>query len=186
MEVYKNHICTSLRKIYSSPKEEKLSNTTSDASEQKLPKENGEDEDLAEFLSEFECPICFEIMESPKRIYACSNNHFICSLCIFDTKMKDCPSCRESFNITKPLIQHTAERMLERLLQKRQKWNLQNWINSLTKITLILSTSVYIAFEELKGFWIYQKVAFFIDVFHSWCFQNKLWNCLGLVQNRCC
>ena len=121
MEVYKNNICTSLRKIYSSQREEKLSNTTIE-SEQKLPKENGEDEDLAEFLSEFlECPICFEIMELPKRIYACSNNHFICSLCLFDTKMKDCPSCRESFKITKPLIQHTAERMLERLLQKRQK-----------------------------------------------------------------
>lgn len=122
MEVYKNNICTSLRKIYSSQREEKLSNTTIE-SEQKLPKENGEDEeDLAEFISEFlECPICFEIMELPKRIYACSNNHFICSLCLFDTKMKDCPSCRESFKITKPLIQHTAERMLERLLQKRQK-----------------------------------------------------------------
>ena len=119
--MYKNNICTSLGKIYSSQREEKLSNTTID-SEQKLTKENGEDEDLAEFLSEFlECPICFEIMELPKRIYACSNNHFICSLCLFDTKMKDCPSCRESFKITKPLIQHTAERMLERLLQKRQK-----------------------------------------------------------------
>ena len=74
-------------------------------------------QDLKNFLSEYECPICFDVMASPKRIYACSKgNHFICSLCLFDTKIGCCPSFREDFTVSKPLIQHTTERILERLL----------------------------------------------------------------------
>ena len=117
MEVYKKHICSSLRKIKSTQGKNELSEIRKDTNENKASSEKCESEDFKKLLSEFDCPICFEIMASPKRIYACSNNHFICSLCLFDTKIRTCPICRESFNVKKPLIQHTSERILEILLQ---------------------------------------------------------------------
>ena len=119
--MYKNHICSSLNKTYNTQGEEGISEIKNDANEGKSSNEKGTNEDLKDFLSEFECPVCFEVMASPKRIYACSKNHFICSLCLFDTKLSACPSCRENFNVTKPLIQHTCERIVERLLQKKLK-----------------------------------------------------------------
>ena len=95
------------------------SKVTNDSDETKSLNENSASEDLKNFLSEYECPICFDVMASPKRIYACSNgNHFICSLCLFDTKMSCCPLCREDFTMSKPLIQHTTERILERLMRQ--------------------------------------------------------------------
>lgn len=83
-----------------------------------LANENCTVEDLKEVLSEFECPVCFEIMMPPKRIYSCSNDHYICSLCLTDTKMTACPICREDFIGTRPCIRHTSERFLTRFLQK--------------------------------------------------------------------
>ena len=74
---------------------------------------------LKDVLSEFECPVCFEVMAPPKRIYACTNDHFICSLCLIDTKMSACPMCREDFDVTKPCIRHKSERFLEMLLKKQ-------------------------------------------------------------------
>ena len=119
LKVYKHHICSSLRKVHNT--EQKVDNykITNDSGETKSLNENSASEDLKNFLSEYECPICFDVMASPKRIYACSNgNHFICSLCLFDTKMSCCPSCREDFTMSKPLIQHTTERILERLMRQ--------------------------------------------------------------------
>ena len=43
-----------------------------------LESDNCAVEDLKEVLSEFECPVCFEVMVPPKRIYSCSNDHYIC------------------------------------------------------------------------------------------------------------
>ena len=83
-----------------------------------LENDNCAVEDLKEVLSEFECPVCFEVMVPPKRIYSCSNDHYICSLCLTDTKMSACPLCREDFNINRPCIRHTSERFLTRFLQK--------------------------------------------------------------------
>ena len=83
-----------------------------------MSEEKCDAEDLKEVLSEFECPVCFEVMIPPKRIYSCSNDHYICSLCLTDTKMKACPICREDFTLNGPCIQHTSERFLTRFLQK--------------------------------------------------------------------
>ena len=71
-------------------------------------------------MSEFECPVCLDIMSSPIRIYSCSNDHFICSKCLTKPKLTTCPQCREDFKIHKPNIRHTSERFLAMLLLKQQ------------------------------------------------------------------
>lgn len=67
---------------------------------------------------EFECPVCLEIMEQPKRIYACSNDHYICSLCLTDPQITLCPSCREDFQLQKPKLRLTSERILAKIIHK--------------------------------------------------------------------
>ena len=127
LEVYKKHICSNLRKSYYAggvgnqicvSKEVAVTENNALNSEIDLTEENYAAEELKEVLSEFECPVCFEIMMPPKRIYSCSNDHYICSLCLTDTKMKACPLCREDFTVTRPCIRHTSERFLTRFLQK--------------------------------------------------------------------
>ena len=127
LEVYKKHICSNLRKSYYAggvgnqicvSKEVAVMENNALNSEIDLTEENYAAEELKEVLSEFECPVCFEIMMPPKRIYSCSNDHYICSLCLTDTKMKACPLCREDFTVTRPCIRHTSERFLTRFLQK--------------------------------------------------------------------
>ena len=51
----------------------------------------------SDFQREFECPICFEEMRPPTRIWQCVDGHAICEGCRskLDTKLdtKGCPSC---------------------------------------------------------------------------------------------
>ena len=122
MEVYKNYICSILRKSYDTQeKEDALPEIKDDLNESKPSNENLINENLMKF---FECPVCFEIMAPPKRIYACLQTHLICSLCldnILNSPSKSCPRCRQDFTETKPLIQYTSEQMLEELLKKEEK-----------------------------------------------------------------
>ena len=51
---------------------------------------------------DFECPVCFEDMVQPKKIFSCFNGHYICSVCVSDSRIKKCPICRDDFNLKKP------------------------------------------------------------------------------------
>ena len=110
LEVYKKNIVSQLRKLTKLPKNEDEDDDTEDQ-----PKVQTNTEDL---LSEFDCPVCFELMSAPKRIFSCSNDHYICSLCLTDPKIMICPQCREDFKVLKPHVRHTSEQILARLLQK--------------------------------------------------------------------
>ena len=67
-------------------------------------------------LREFECPVCCFLMTPPRRIFSCSHDHWICSLCLADPKVKSCPICREDFVKREPCVRHTSERVLSMLL----------------------------------------------------------------------
>ena len=72
---------------------------------------------LVELINEFECPVCSELMISPLQIFACSNDHFICSTCLAEPQIKECPLCREDFK-KKPQRRLASERHLEILLRR--------------------------------------------------------------------
>ena len=48
----------------------------------------------SEMLKEFECPVCFNLMLPPVRIFQCSLGHTICSACK-SRGIEICPSCRK-------------------------------------------------------------------------------------------
>ena len=50
-------------------------------------------------------------------IYGCSNDHWICELCLSDERMTQCPSCREDFKRTEPCRRRTAERIMSLLVK---------------------------------------------------------------------
>merc|ERR1712029_463609 len=63
-------------------------------------------------LKIFECPVCFEIMKPPRRIFGCSNDHFICSECLKSPSIKCCPICRENYQTHKPQRRLKSEELL--------------------------------------------------------------------------
>ena len=65
---------------------------------------------------EFECPICCDEMNPPLEIFACSNDHFLCSECLGNAGIQSCPICREDFSQSKPTRRHAAERIRQSLL----------------------------------------------------------------------
>ena len=60
----------------------------------------------------FECPVCFEIMKSPRRIFGCSNDHFICSECLKSSSIQCCPICREDYETNQPRRRFKSEDLL--------------------------------------------------------------------------
>jgi len=52
--------------------------------------------DVAFWKSEFECPICFEEMKPPMRIWQCVDGHPVCEGCRKKLDSKGCPSCNRS------------------------------------------------------------------------------------------
>ena len=49
---------------------------------------------FAELLS---CPVCFEQMKPPKKIFQCSNGHALCEQCKDNPALTSCPICRIGF-----------------------------------------------------------------------------------------
>ena len=41
------------------------------------------------------CPICWEAMNPPKRIFQCSNGHLVCEVCRSQPEIRGCPTCRQ-------------------------------------------------------------------------------------------
>ena len=44
-----------------------------------------------------ECPICYNEMKPPSRIYSCRNGHHVCEECNAQPQVTECPTCREPF-----------------------------------------------------------------------------------------
>lgn len=64
----------------------------------------------------FECPVCSEDMATGgRRIFSCSNDHWICDACIADNRIESCPSCRERFEAREPKRCLTAERIARQI-----------------------------------------------------------------------
>ena len=43
---------------------------------------------------DFDCPVCYEVMEQPRRIFQCLNGHLICQNCQDRPEIRICPVCR--------------------------------------------------------------------------------------------
>merc|ERR1712059_49647 len=44
--------------------------------------------------SQFECPVCFEEMKPPVKMFHCRQGHVVCQNCLVEGHLKECPSCR--------------------------------------------------------------------------------------------
>ena len=64
---------------------------------------------------DFECKSCLRVMMRPLLIYACSNDCYICSMCL-GLGLVSCPICSENFEENPPSERKTAERLLATLL----------------------------------------------------------------------
>jgi hypothetical protein len=64
---------------------------------------------------DFECPVCFELMCLPRRIFACHHGHLICSVCLACPKITLCPLCRDDFGERKPKRSLEAEEKVKNL-----------------------------------------------------------------------
>ena len=59
--------------------------------------------------NEYECPICQEDMKPPLKIFACINDHYLCSECL-KKDLKNCPMCRDNFEENPPTRRPLAEK----------------------------------------------------------------------------
>ena len=64
---------------------------------------------------EFDCPVCYEVMEPPRRIYQCENGHLLCEHCKVREEMSKCPTCRLTFGAGKKLL--SRNRAMEKLIE---------------------------------------------------------------------
>ncbi len=72
------------------------------------------DSGLASMLADLlECPVCMEDMSvgEPVRIFACSNDHWLCSGCATHERVSLCPICREDFRDNPPRRCLTTEKI---------------------------------------------------------------------------
>ena len=112
LRAYPNRICDELKLIASNANFDEIDDMNQDEPEEDCMPKTIEVEDI---LSEFECPICMHLMVLPRRIYACTNDHWICSFCLDDSTIQDCPSCREDFKQSLPHIRHSSEKLLHNI-----------------------------------------------------------------------
>ena len=41
------------------------------------------------------CPVCYETMKPPRRIFQCNNGHLVCEVCKNQPQLRGCPTCRQ-------------------------------------------------------------------------------------------
>eukprot|EP00092_Neocalanus_flemingeri_P065894 GFUD01080197.1.p1 GENE.GFUD01080197.1~~GFUD01080197.1.p1 ORF type:complete len:238 (-),score=48.14 GFUD01080197.1:61-774(-) len=41
------------------------------------------------------CPVCYEALKPPQRIFQCANGHLICEVCHGEPQLRGCPVCRQ-------------------------------------------------------------------------------------------
>jgi hypothetical protein len=64
---------------------------------------------LPEIEEMVECPVCFQVPESPP-IYQCGNGHILCKTC--KARLTDCPTCRQPLGNSRCLV---AEKLIEKI-----------------------------------------------------------------------
>ncbi len=64
---------------------------------------------LNDLMSHGDCPICMDSMFD-KKIFACSNDHWVCEACLMETR---CHMCREDFADNPPRRCYTAEQVVK-------------------------------------------------------------------------
>ncbi len=92
-----------------------------DRGKEQVGSEDGKSDSLASALEDFfECPVCMEDMgdSSVVRIFACSNDHWLCSKC--RGHISACPICREDFKASPPRRCLTAEKLASNLAKARK------------------------------------------------------------------
>ena len=83
------------------------------------PKTNPPGSGTATFpMDIFDCPVCFEQMKAPLKIFGCSNDHYICSECLKSSSIKCCPICREDYKTMKPQRRYRSEHILAALIKE--------------------------------------------------------------------
>lgn len=84
--------------------------------------------DLKTVFQHFECCFCMELIQRPERIYACSNDHYFCSICLKKSmkRQAECPQCKENFVRKAPQLRFAAERILADLASMAGKDFIQN------------------------------------------------------------
>ncbi len=65
---------------------------------------------------DFRCTKCTKIMESPMKIYGCTQDHLICNACLTSYHVKKCNICGESFEQNLPKRRVVAEKLISLLL----------------------------------------------------------------------
>ncbi len=68
---------------------------------------------LQDLMSHGDCDICFDSMLG-KRIFACSNDHWVCEGCLLETK---CPMCQEDLRQNRPRRCYTVEKVVSLIHQ---------------------------------------------------------------------
>ena len=110
-----------LRKIKKNAERNHREERKQDRGKEQVGSEDGKSDSLASALEDFfECPVCMEDMgdSSVVRIFACSNDHWLCSKC--RGHISACPICREDFKASPPRRCLTAEKLASNLAKARK------------------------------------------------------------------
>ena len=66
-----------------------------------------------DIINDFKFINCSKIMKSPLKIFACSNDHYLCSGCVDQKSINDCVVCLENFKVTPPRRRISAEKIIQ-------------------------------------------------------------------------
>ena len=70
----------------------------------------------SEKINLYSCPVCFDSLKAPKKIFQCSKGHYVCDMCLEKIRLgnNECPTCRENWanEPNLPARNRLAEEML--------------------------------------------------------------------------
>jgi len=83
-----------------------------------IPPEEKPSTQASHLDSSLECPVCYETMKPPRKIWQCSSGHALCGVCYINPAIKRCPTCRSKIigrnigmeKITAALFRKPAEK----------------------------------------------------------------------------
>ena len=70
------------------------------------------------FEKDFECPVCYEMMRPPSRIFQCNNGHLICEDCKSHSEIRTCPTCRVPLGPTSLLRNIPMEKLAKTYFER--------------------------------------------------------------------
>jgi len=69
--------------------------------------------DSEDWRSEFECPVCLEMMWSGVQIYQCVSGHLVCGECRGRMESNSCPTCRGDMTGRATVMERLAAALLK-------------------------------------------------------------------------